>query len=110
MTRPAPQQGLMIPEPRRAEPDPHPSDVAVSRSVRDEPGWVTLIEALDQTVAGIVAHLEHQLCHADQLGAARLRHQLHQARTLEAVTAAAAHRARSAPTPSTPTTPSTPSR
>lgn len=108
MTRPAPLQGQMIHAPRQAEPDPHTPDAAGSRSVRDEPGWVTLIEALDQTVAGIVAHLEHQLCRADQLGAARLRHQLHQARTLEAVSAAAAHRARTAPTPTT--TPTTLSR
>ena len=58
--------------------------------MRDEPGWVSLVEALDETVAGLVAALEHRLCHADATTAARLRHQLRRARQLETTTAAAA--------------------
>lgn len=56
--------------------------------------WVSLVEALDHTAAAMVAGLEHRLCAADAVTAAKLHHQLEQARRLEAVTAAAAASAR----------------
>ena len=86
---------LAIPAPRgAAEPtrcrDRGEAAARQTRSVRDEPGWVSLVEAVDQTVAGLVAALEHRLCHTDAATATWLRRQLRRARQLEATTAAAA--------------------
>jgi hypothetical protein len=81
---PAPRQS---PEHRRR---PNPT-----AGVRAEPGWLTLVEALDRAAAAQVARLEHLLTRTagpDDL--ARRRRQLAAARRLEATTSAAAAQAR----------------
>ena len=69
------------------------------RAVRDDPGWLTIIEALDVFAGALVARYEHQLTRAGADEVPRLRRQVQQARRLEATTAAAAAAARVTPRP-----------
>lgn len=94
-----------IPAPRGAA-EPTPAGPTPARptcsGVFDQPGWLTLVEALDRFAAGTVARLEHQLTRAgDRPEVTRLRRQRDRALALETITAAAVDAARRAPAPGT---------
>ncbi|MCD2191303.1 hypothetical protein [Actinomycetospora soli] len=90
---------VTIPTPRGVA-EPTPARPA-GGPVFDQPGWLTLVEALDRFAAGTVARLEHQLTRAaDRQEVTRLRRQRDRALALEAVTIAAVDAARRAPAPS----------
>lgn len=74
-------------EPARGRPDQ-------PREVRDQPGWLTMIDALDRFAGSLVARYEHEITRAGAAELPRLRRQVEQARRLEATTAAAAAAAR----------------
>lgn len=82
-----------IPAPRgAAEPTRHQPEQPYA--VRGQPGWLSMIEALDGFAGSLVARYEHQLTRANAVEVPRLRRQIEQARRLEATTAAAAAAAR----------------
>ena len=92
MSAAASAAALAVPTPRTPTEPSHPT--APRSGVRDEPGWLSLVEALDEFSAGLVARLEHERCRADARAARRLERQLLRARRLEAVMADAAEQAR----------------
>ena len=84
---------LTIPAPRGAA-EPTGTDHDRPRGVREEPGWLTMIEALDGFASSLVARYEHEMTRAAAEEVPRLRRQAVMARRLEATTAAAAAAAR----------------
>lgn len=69
MSAPAGRRPTAVHAPRpTGEPCRAPPEVP---AVRDQPGQVTLLDTLETTAAGIVAHLEDRVCPADPASARR---------------------------------------
>ena len=89
---------VSIPAPRgAAEPTAGRRPRARPGGVAGQPGWLSLVEALDRFAAGLVARLEQQLTQVDEPDqVALLRRQRDRALALDAITSDAAAHARRA--------------